>query len=288
LIPKRILRGYKHSRYHRNLKAFRGESVYCPCCGKTFSGFDGHKVDGDYADISMYPADLSNVVCPYCVSMPRHRILCDYLDRNKELLFQKDSKVLIFAPAYSIHLWFRRNKIRFLSTDLNDRSVDINMDIQKIPYSDNEFDFISCDHVLEHVPDYQLAISELFRVIKKKGAVEITVPLLTELEETYEDEAATSYSDRAKAFGQFDHLRMFGRDLKGKLEKAGFDVDLVDGDKCDERIVPLTAPALFDYNKIFICKKLDNNPCPKAGDSRVLAHPGKPSDGIYRGKAEQQ
>ena len=255
VIPKKILRGYKHSRYHRDLKAFRGSNVYCPCCGKMFSQFDGHRVDGKYNDISMYPASLLNVVCPYCVSMPRHRILCDYLDRHKDLHFRKDSNVLIFAPAYSIFLWFKRNKIKFTSADIDDRLVDINMDIQKMPCSDNEFDFISCDHVLEHVPDYQLAIAELFRVIKRKGTVEITVPLLPELENTYEDGSATSYFDRAKAFGQFDHLRVFGRDMESKLEKAGFSVNLVDGDKCDERIVPLTAPALFDYNKIFICRK---------------------------------
>jgi len=255
VIPKIILRGYRHRRYHRNLKAFRGANVYCPCCGKVFSRFDVHRVDKEYHDISMYPAALLCVVCPYCRSMPRHRILCDYLDRHKEQHLRNDSNVLIFAPAYSVYLWFRSHKIKFLSTDIDDRLVDINMDIQKIPYNDNEFDFISCDHVLEHVPDYQKAIAELFRVIKKNGTVEITVPLLPDLENTYEDESVTSYFDRAKAFGQFDHLRIFGRDFESKLEKAGFNVSLVDGDKCDERIAPLTAPALYDYNKIFICRK---------------------------------
>jgi len=259
IIPKILLRDYlymlKKYRYIKKAKDFKGTNVYGTCCEKTFSSCNNFKIDEKYNDKNLFPAELSNVVCPCCVSMPRHRILCDYLSQNKERLFPEKSKTLVFAPVYSVYIWFKRNKLKYISADLTEKTVDINIDIQCIPFTDNEFDFISCDHVLEHVPDYKRAVGELYRIIKPGGFVEITVPLLPGLEKTYENESIVSYFDRAKAFGQYDHLRMFGGDFANSLKEAGFVVSLYDGDDCDKRIMPLTAPAAYDYNKIFICKK---------------------------------
>jgi len=259
IIPKRMLKRCIKIEWKINClkraRQFKGAGVYCPCCGKSFAKFAEVKVDGRYYNEEMFPENLSAAMCPHCESMPRHRILCDYFEKNKGGLFVGDPKILIFAPARALQVWFGKNKIKFISADLFDPLADINIDIQDVPFEDNEFDFISCDHVLEHVPDYPLAVSELFRIVKKGGIAEITVPLLAEMEKTYEDEKITSFYERAKAFGQYDHLRIFGKDFESRIKEAGFELSLHDGDECDEKIMPLKAPALFDYNKIFICRK---------------------------------
>jgi ubiquinone/menaquinone biosynthesis C-methylase UbiE len=49
-------------------------------------------------------------------------------------------------------------------------------DGQKFPFADKEFDYIICSHVLEHVPDVDAFLSEIFRT-GKKGYFEY--PLIT-------------------------------------------------------------------------------------------------------------
>jgi len=95
--------------------------------------------------------------------------------------------------------------------------------------------------------------------------VEITVPLLPELKTIYEDATITDPKDRATAFGQYDHFRVFGADFFDILQSIGFEVALYDGDNCDKKIAPLTAPSKCDYNKIFICKKS----CSESAQGRV-------------------
>ena len=49
-------------------------------------------------------------------------------------------------------------------------------EITKLPYRDNSFDFLTALDVLEHIKDDEFVISEISRVVKKKGIVVITVP----------------------------------------------------------------------------------------------------------------
>jgi predicted SAM-dependent methyltransferase len=160
----------------------------------------------------------------------------------------------LFSPPLCFSGWFDRRKIRYILSDYTDRAADMNVDVMDMPFGDGELDFISCDHILEHVEDYKAALRELFRVVKPGGVVEITVPLLPELEETMED-AAVAADKRRETYGQADHLRIFGRDFAEILKAAGFAVTVYDGDACDERLVPVVAPFTYDYNKVFICGK---------------------------------
>jgi ubiquinone/menaquinone biosynthesis C-methylase UbiE len=152
-------------------------------------------------------------------------------------------------------MWFKRNKIPFLSADINPTYIDVRVDIQDIPFSDNEFWFISCDHVLEHVQDYRLAIRELYRVCKPGGYVEISVPLMESIPATCEDKTITTSEECKTKYGQKDHLRLFGADFDKYLLNAGFEVSIYDGNQCDTRILPVIGPAIHDYNKLYICFK---------------------------------
>ena len=49
-------------------------------------------------------------------------------------------------------------------------------DLINLPYRNESFDFVSAMDVLEHIKDDKLAISEISRILKKKGIAIITVP----------------------------------------------------------------------------------------------------------------
>lgn len=49
-------------------------------------------------------------------------------------------------------------------------------DALNIPFANDFFDRVICSEVLEHIPDYQLAIKEIARVTKTGGHVGISVP----------------------------------------------------------------------------------------------------------------
>ena len=42
------------------------------------------------------------------------------------------------------------------------------------------------------------------------------------IDKTYEDKSITDPKERAKLFGQYDHLRVYGQDYYHKLESVGF------------------------------------------------------------------
>jgi hypothetical protein len=74
------------------------------------------------------------------------------------------------------------------------------------------------------VPDDALAMHELRRVMRTGGWAILQVPINYQLESTYEDFTITEPKAREKAFGQVDHVRVYGRDYPGRLQAAGFKV----------------------------------------------------------------
>ncbi|WP_091264622.1 class I SAM-dependent methyltransferase [Gillisia sp. Hel1_33_143] len=101
-------------------------------------------------------------------------------------------------------------------------------DVTDLQFIDEKFDFIFCNHVLEHIPDDNKAMSELFRVLKKDGSAVLLVPIDKQLLETYEDFSITDPKEREKAFGQDDHVRLYGKDYVNRLATAGFKVSAID------------------------------------------------------------
>ena len=105
------------------------------------------------------------------------------------------------------------------------------LDICDLPIKDNTYDFILCNHVLEHVLDDKKAMSELYRVLKKGGTGIFQVPIDMNRKKTFQDDSITDKLERNKIFGQYDHVRVYGKDYFNKLENTGFKVQQIDYSK---------------------------------------------------------
>ena len=123
------------------------------------------------------------------------------------------------------------NHIDLITADLYSPIVDVKADICDLPFEDNSFDIIFCNHVLEHIEDDKKAMQELYRVLKPDGFGIFQIPQDYSREKTYEDLTITSPEDRAKHFGQYDHVRIYGLDYFDRLRSVGFKVNEVNYSK---------------------------------------------------------
>lgn len=100
----------------------------------------------------------------------------------------------------------------------------IDLDITSMPFKDDSFDLVLCSHVLEHVPDDRTAMKELYRVLSPGGLALLMVPVDMARAVTDEDPTVIDSKERIARFGQFDHVRQYGRDYPDRLRSAGFTV----------------------------------------------------------------
>ena len=157
--------------------------------------------------------------------LERHRLLWLYL-KNETDFFSKTLKVLHFAPEQCFLKRFRALKnLDYTTTDLLSPTADVKADISNLPFDDNSYDVILCNHVLEHISDDTKAMEELHRVLKPGGWGVFQIPQDLNREKTFEDNAITDRKERARIFGQYDHVRIYGRDYFNKLRSIGFKVD---------------------------------------------------------------
>ena len=113
----------------------------------------------------------------------------------------------------------------YTSADLFSPIVDVKADILDLPFDDESFDIVICNHVLEHIEDDRKAMSELCRVMKKGGWGILQVPMKISSEKSYEDFSITDPKERQKHFGQYDHVRWYGMDYFDRLKSAGFEAE---------------------------------------------------------------
>lgn len=175
-----------------------------------------------------YENPREGVLSPSTLSLERHRLLWLYL-QNETNFFKDNLKVLHFAPEQAFHKRFQELKnIEYTTTDLNSPIADVKADICNLPFKDGSYDVILCNHVLEHIPDDVQAMKELYRVMKPGGWGIFQIPQDLTREKTFEDNRITDKKERARIFGQYDHVRIYGRDYFEKLRGMGFSVEEVD------------------------------------------------------------
>lgn len=196
----------------------KGDTYTDPIDGKSFKSFLPYG----------YGKQRENVLSPSTLSLERHRLFWLYL-KNETEFFNAQKKVLHFAPEQAFYKRFKKMpNLNYVTTDLNSPLADVKADICNLPFEDHTFDVIFCNHVLEHIPDDIKAMQELYRVLKVGGMGIIQIPQDLSREKTFEDNSITDKKERAKIFGQYDHVRIYGRDYFEKLRKIGFKVDEVD------------------------------------------------------------
>jgi SAM-dependent methyltransferase len=206
-------------RRRADMFAHRGDAVFCPACGHSFARFK---------DAWNRP----DALCWRCGAHERHRALALLLGRRPELL-DVTRGLLHFAPEWCISQLVdpRINPAltyRYVSTDLDPVGVDLPMDITDMTaVGDGEFDAVICSHVLEHVPDDRAAMLELARITAPGGWCLIMVPLDAGAASSYEDSAITDPAERVRAFGQHDHVRLYGLDVADRLTAAGLTVERI-------------------------------------------------------------
>ena len=195
-----------------------------------------------------------NALCPGTLSLERHRLLWLYLERKTGFLSQK-LKVLHVAPEQVFYHKFKPFKHwEYTTTDLHSPLADVKADICNLPFPDDQYDLILCNHVLEHIPDDLKAMAELYRVLKKDGILIAQVPLDEESEKTFEDDTITEIDKRTKAFGQYDHVRVYGQDYYHRLESVGFSTERIFIQK-DLTLEEMTRFALPQQEKIPLMRK---------------------------------
>ena len=196
----------------------KGNNYTDPIDGKSFRTFLPYG----------YEKQRPNILSPSTLSLERHRLLWLYLKHETDF-FSKNSKVLHFAPEQCFLKRFRSLKnLDYTTTDLLSPIADVKADICDLPFENNSYDVILCNHVLEHIPDDTKAMQELYRVMKPGGYGILQIPQDLSRETTFEDDTITDKTERAKIFGQYDHVRVYGRDYFDKLRSIGFKVEEVD------------------------------------------------------------
>jgi len=207
-----------------------GAKRKCYICGKKFNNFAKHR--GGSKNTSQFRkklnsvgSDKDNFRCMYCGCHDRERHLFMFFDKLMLWERMKNGKILHFAPEKHLQLKISQQApLEYVKADLYPKNHDIQkIDATEIPFSNDIFDFIIANHILEHIPDYHKALSEFYRVIKPGGIAILQTPYSRLLKNNFEDEGIDNDDLRLFFHGQEDHVRTFGEhQFLKSLEEAGF------------------------------------------------------------------
>lgn len=200
--------------------SLKGDKFTDPIDGKSFRKFLPYG----------YGKQRENALSPSTLSLERHRLMWLFLRDDTDFFTSKEKiKTLHIAPEQCfLDLFRKQTNLEYITSDLESPIADVKADICNLPFDDNSFNVVFCNHVLEHIIDDTKAMQELYRVLKKGGFGIFQIPQDLSREKTFEDNTITNRRERAEIFGQYDHVRVYGRDYFNKLRSVGFEVDEID------------------------------------------------------------
>lgn len=208
----------------------------CPCCG----------YEGPFETIGTPPRH--GAICKQCGSYERHRLLAL---ADKKYNFFNGRDVLHFAPEKTVGKLIRDKANTYVTADIMAGRADRVFNIENIE-DDSRWDVIVCSHVLEHVNDHK-ALNEMHRVLRDSGILIVMVPIVEGWEVTYENNTIVTDAARNAHFGQADHLRYYGRDIRDRISSHGFSVREETAYGAD-----VVTYGLLRGEKVFICQKNSN------------------------------
>lgn len=230
-IPRPLLQRFVHIVTKILIPFYKGNKVECSVCDIKLRKFLPYG--------RLEPRE--NALCPKCLSLERHRLINLFL-KEKTDFYTKEHKILHIAPEMCfLHRFEKVHGENYITGDLESPWAKVKMDVHDIPFEDNTFDIVFCNHVLEHVEDDIKVLKEFYRVLKPGGWAVLQSPIDYSYKTTYEDKSITDPRAREIAFGQDDHLRMFGVDYGERLKLGGFTVEE------DKMAIEMSAEEAFKY-----------------------------------------
>ncbi|MDR2214538.1 MAG: class I SAM-dependent methyltransferase [Nevskiaceae bacterium] len=214
------------------LIAHAGDKYLCPLCN--YSSKDWALTGLDFPVIrekQIIGAGTRHAVCHKCGSSDRERLVYVYLTQRLQFFADRNKSVLHIAPELSLSKKLMPMGLRqYICGDLHASGYHYpshvqNINVLAIPFDDHSFDLVICNHVLEHIPDDVAAMKEIYRVLKAAGRAVLQVPISANSAKTHEDFSITGPAERERAFGQFDHVRIYGQDYVDRLQSCGFNVN---------------------------------------------------------------
>lgn len=167
-----------------------------------------------------------NCICPKCNKIDRERWLY-YVIKNETNILNLSGKVLHFAPEESIaHLISQNQNVDYYTCDINPLKGMHVVDITNIQFKDKVFDYVICNHVMEHIKNEKKAVEEIKRVLKKNGKWIFSFPICTDMK-TQEESKCLSNEQRVELYGQEDHVRLYGIDFIERFKKYGLNVKII-------------------------------------------------------------
>ena len=167
--------------------SLKGDTFTDPIDGKSFRKFLPYG----------YGKQRKNALSPSTLSLERHRLMWIFLrDETTFFTSEKKLKTLHIAPEQCFLDIFRKQQnLDYTTSDLESPIADVKADICDLPFDDNSFDVVFCNHVLEHITDDTKAMQELFRVLKKGGFGIFQIPQDLSRATTFEDDTITDRKD---------------------------------------------------------------------------------------------
>ncbi|MGY6562831.1 MAG: class I SAM-dependent methyltransferase [Luteibaculaceae bacterium] len=219
-IPRHHLQKFSHAVLQLLAPFYAGDKFVDPITGKR------------YRKLLPYGRGIhkrENALAPHSLSLERHRLMWFYLKNETNFFDTTPKKILHIAPEYCFLKRFKKQfGENYITADLNSPWADMHFDVHEIPFEDNSFDVIFCNHVLEHVEDHQQVLREFYRVMKPGGFGIFQVPIDATKSETFQDNKITSAADRERYYWQADHVRLFGSNYNEELSACGFKVTVWD------------------------------------------------------------
>jgi SAM-dependent methyltransferase len=188
----------------RDLPATGAWCVLCGWRGEQFSG----------------PPHSEAAQCPQCLAVGRDRFI--YLCLYQRVPRERRLRMLETSPRLGDDY---RNamarRVRYLASDYDERAhkASVKLDLQQLDLPDASIDVLLTAHVLEHVPDTDASLSEIFRVLSPGGRMLLQVPV---------GQATTAPPPEPEFHGDNTPVFWrFGMDLTERLRKHGFQTSVL-------------------------------------------------------------
>lgn len=156
--------------------------------------------------------------CFACGSSDRDRLVYEFLKNEiSDFSFLKFlhvaperqlNKNLTFHGANMVNIDARKSGYKFAYG-----SKTITADLTCLPFESETFDWVIANHVLEHIFDEKLALSEINRVLKPQGKAILMIPYSPILSSRIEGELNWTKYQKNELLGQQDHVRLYGLDF---------------------------------------------------------------------------